>query len=215
MRIKVHERRVRSLRCRGEVGGEEAARWTIKQGAAVPVDGAGLRRALTLTHIVLYGLGVTIGAGIYVLIGAAAARAGMHVPVAFVLAAILMALTASSFAELGGRIPLAAGEAAYAREAFGSDRVATAVGLLLTATIASVRTGIAILERPITHPGRFLIAFTRPTRNQIGHTPADTKVPFKTSKASNTNALIRPARIGQRKEAWSLDFIMSPPPRGR
>lgn len=102
-------------------------------GAAVPVDGAGLRRALTLTHIVLYGLGVTIGAGIYVLIGAAAARAGMHAPVAFVLAAILMALTASSFAELGGRIPLAAGEAAYAREAFGSDRVATAVGLLVVA----------------------------------------------------------------------------------
>jgi APA family basic amino acid/polyamine antiporter len=99
----------------------------------VPVDGAGLRRALTLTHIVLYGLGVTIGAGIYVLIGAAAARGGMHAPVAFVLAAILMALTASSFAELGGRIPLAAGEAAYAREAFGSDRVATAVGLLVVA----------------------------------------------------------------------------------
>ena len=44
-----------------------------------------------------------------------------------------MALTASSFAELGGRIPLAAGEAAYAREAFGSDRVATAVGLLVVA----------------------------------------------------------------------------------
>lgn len=100
--------------------------------AAAP-DGAGLRRALTLTHIVLYGLGVTIGAGIYVLIGAAAARAGMHAPVAFVLAAILMALTASSFAELGGRIPLAAGEAAYAREAFGSDWVATAVGLLVVA----------------------------------------------------------------------------------
>jgi len=99
----------------------------------VPVEGAGLRRALTLTHIVLYGLGVTIGAGIYVLIGAAAARAGMHAPVAFVLAAILMALTASSFAELGGRIPLAAGEGAYAREAFGSDRVATAVGLLVVA----------------------------------------------------------------------------------
>jgi amino acid transporter len=99
----------------------------------VPVEGAELRRALTLTHIVLYGLGVTIGAGIYVLIGAAAARAGMHAPVAFVLAAILMALTASSFAELGGRIPLAAGEAAYARDAFGSNRVATAVGLLVVA----------------------------------------------------------------------------------
>ena len=33
---------------------------------------------------------MTIGAGIYVLIGAAAARAGMHAPIAFLLAAIIM-----------------------------------------------------------------------------------------------------------------------------
>ncbi len=100
---------------------------------AAASGGVPLRRSLTLTHTVLYGLGVTIGAGIYVLIGAAAARAGMHAPVAFVLAAVLIALTGASFAELAGRIPLAAGEAAYVREAFRSDRFATAVGLLVIA----------------------------------------------------------------------------------
>ena len=79
---------------------------------SLPAPGhAGLRRTLTLTNAVLYGLGVTIGAGIYVLIGAAAARAGMHAPVAFVIAAVLMGLTATSFAELAGRMPVAAGEA--------------------------------------------------------------------------------------------------------
>ena len=81
--------------------------------------------------LVLYGMGVTIGAGIYVLIGAAAARAGMQAPLAFVAAAILMGLTAASFAELGGRMPVAAGEATYIRAAFGSDRLALAVGLLV------------------------------------------------------------------------------------
>jgi amino acid transporter len=80
---------------------------------------------------VLYGIGVTIGAGIYVLIGAAAARAGMQAPLAFVAAAILMGLTAASFAELGSRMPVAAGEAAYIRAAFGSDRLALAAGLLV------------------------------------------------------------------------------------
>lgn len=35
-------------------------------------------RSLTLTHAVLYGLGVTMGAGIYVLVGVAAGRSGMH-----------------------------------------------------------------------------------------------------------------------------------------
>jgi amino acid transporter len=82
-----------------------------------------LRRSLTLVHAVLYGMGVTIGAGIYVLVGTAAARTGMLAPLAFVAAAILMALTAASFAELGGRMPVAAGEAAYVGEGFRSDRL--------------------------------------------------------------------------------------------
>jgi amino acid transporter len=56
-------------------------------------DAVSLKRSLTLGHAVMYGLGVTVGAGIYVLIGAAAARAGMHAPIAFAIAAILMGLT--------------------------------------------------------------------------------------------------------------------------
>ena len=88
---------------------------------------------MSLTHATLYGPGATIGAGIYVLVGAAVARAEMHAPLAFALAAGLMALSAASFAELAGRFPVAAGEAAYAREAFHSDRFATAVGLLVVA----------------------------------------------------------------------------------
>lgn len=92
-----------------------------------------LRRSLTLTNAVLYGLGVTIGAGIYVLIGAAAARAGMSAPLAFAAAALLMGLTGASFAELAGRMPVAAGEAAYVREAFQSDRLGALVGGLVIA----------------------------------------------------------------------------------
>jgi amino acid transporter len=96
-------------------------------------QGPTLRRALTLSHAVLYGMGVTIGAGIYVLIGAAAHRAGMAAPLAFVVAAAMIALTGAAFAELGGRMPVAAGEAAYVRAAFGSDRWAVVVGLLVIA----------------------------------------------------------------------------------
>jgi len=92
-----------------------------------------LKRSLSLLQATLYGLGVTIGAGIYVLIGAAAARAGMHAPIAFMLAAAMMAPSAASFAELAGRLPMAAGEAAYARSAFQSDKLATLVGLLVIA----------------------------------------------------------------------------------
>ncbi len=93
----------------------------------------GLARTLTLTHAVLYGVGVTVGAGIYVLIGAAAGRAGYAAPLAFVMAAVLMMITGASFAELGSRMPVAAGEAAYVRAAFRSPMFALVIGLLVVA----------------------------------------------------------------------------------
>ncbi len=105
---------------------------------------AALVRSLSLLQATLYGLGVTVGAGIYVLIGEAAARAGMHAPIAFVLAAVLMAFTAASFAELAGRLPVAAGEAAYVREGFRSDRLATAVGLLVVGVSIAAAAAISV-----------------------------------------------------------------------
>ena len=95
-----------------------------------------LIRSLTLTHAVLYGLGVTIGAGIYVLVGAAAGRSGMHAPLALVAAAIVMGLTGASFAELGTRMPVAASEAAYVQAAFHRKWLSGAVGLLVVGAAA-------------------------------------------------------------------------------
>jgi basic amino acid/polyamine antiporter, APA family len=95
-----------------------------------------LIRSLTLTHAVLYGLGVTIGAGIYVLVGAAAGRSGMHAPLAFIAAAIVMGITAASFAELGTRMPVAASEAAYVQAAFHRKWLSGAVGLLVVGAAA-------------------------------------------------------------------------------
>lgn len=104
----------------------------------------GLRRSLTLPYAVLYGMGVTIGAGIYVLIGAAAARAGMQAPLEFVAAAMLMTLTALSFAELSSRMAVAAGEAAYVREAFGTDRWSAAVGFPVIVIAAVAAAAISV-----------------------------------------------------------------------
>lgn len=80
--------------------------------------------------LVLYGTGITIGAGIYVLIGAVAGHAGVYAPWSFVLAAIVMALTVASYAELSTRFPVSAGEAAYVRAAFSSRVLAVVTGLL-------------------------------------------------------------------------------------
>jgi APA family basic amino acid/polyamine antiporter len=91
---------------------------------------AALRRRLSLPLLVLYGTGITIGAGIYVLIGAVAGHAGSYAPWAFVLASLVMALTVASYAELSTRFPVSAGEAAYVRAAFQSRLLSTLTGLL-------------------------------------------------------------------------------------
>ena len=99
----------------------------------------GLLRSLSLTQAVLYGLGVTIGAGIYVLVGVMAERSGMHAPLAFLIAVVPMGLTAAAFAELGTRMPVSASEAAYVQAAFNRNWLSLAVGLLVvvTATISA------------------------------------------------------------------------------
>ena len=90
-----------------------------------------LKRSLNLTLLTFYGLGVTIGAGIYVLIGAAAGHAGMHAPLAFLMAAICLAPTTMSFSELSGRYPVSAGEAVYVREGFRSRILANLTGWMV------------------------------------------------------------------------------------
>ena len=90
-----------------------------------------LKRALGLGLLTLYGLGTTIGAGIYVLVGAVAGSAGVHAPLAFLVAAGLAAFTVFSFAELSSRFPKSAGEALYVHAASGKAWLALLVGCLV------------------------------------------------------------------------------------
>ena len=97
-----------------------------------------LKRSLSLTHLVFYGLGTTIGAGIYVLVGELAGVAGYLSLISFFVASIMAALTALSFAELSGRFPRAGGSSIYVLEGFGSIKLSTLVGLLvITAGVVS------------------------------------------------------------------------------
>lgn len=98
-----------------------------------------LKRSVGLTGLVLYGLGVTIGAGIYVLVGETIVRAGPYAPAAFLLSAIVMGFTAASFAELSARVPQAAGEAVYVEKSFGIAwlTVATGLAVLVEAMVAA------------------------------------------------------------------------------
>ena len=103
----------------------------------------GLRRVLTLWPLIFYGLGVIVGAGIYVAIGEVIARAGEAAPLSFLLAGVSAALTGLCYAELASRFPEASGGVAYVRHGFGSNHLALVTGLAVAAAVAVSAASIA------------------------------------------------------------------------
>ncbi len=73
---------------------------------------------LGLWHVTASGVGVIIGAGIYILIGPATERAGGLVWASLLLSALLCALTAFSYMELSSMFPRAGSEHEFARQVF-------------------------------------------------------------------------------------------------
>jgi APA family basic amino acid/polyamine antiporter len=103
-----------------------------------------LKRALGLPLLVFYGLGVTVGAGIFALIGEIVGIAGSTAPLAFLLAGLVAAATARTYAILAPRFPKAGGAAVYANEGLGSfaGRV-VGIGVVLTGIVSSAVISLA------------------------------------------------------------------------
>ncbi|MCA9654110.1 MAG: amino acid permease [Myxococcales bacterium] len=93
-----------------------------------------LERRLTTATLTTYGVGVIIGAGIYVLVGKIASIAGNGLWLAFVGAALAALPTGLSYAELASRYPRSAGEAVFVDRAFGRDGLSFLVGFLILAS---------------------------------------------------------------------------------
>lgn len=132
--------------------------------ATIPPSGnepgkTGLKRTLTLPFVIFYGLGVTVGAGIYVLIGEVIGRSGEFAPVSFLIAGFVMLFPAACYAELTGRLPYAAAEAHFAEAGFGSRQLfrivglaVASVGIISSAAIAHGAVGylLQVIDLPAT-----------------------------------------------------------------
>ena len=92
-----------------------------------------LRRRIGLGLLTAYGVGVMVGAGICVLVGAVAAEAGLWAPLSFLLAGLIAAPTALSYAEFSTRLPEAAGEAIYVARGLDLPWLGQLVGLAIVA----------------------------------------------------------------------------------
>ena len=103
-----------------------------------------LRRRVPLWLLTAYGVGVMVGAGIYVLVGAVAGQAGVYAPLAFLIAGLVALPSALSYAELASRMPEAAGEAAFVEAGFQNRAIAIIVGLAIV--VAAVVSAAAVLK---------------------------------------------------------------------
>lgn len=103
-------------------------------------------RVLGLGHLTASGIGVIIGAGIYVLLGPATAEAGALVWASFLVAGLLSALTALSYMELASMFPKAGAEYEFARQVFPrwvSFTAGWAMSLALVVAASAVSLGFA------------------------------------------------------------------------
>lgn len=126
-----------------------------------------LKRHMGLFQLTMYGVGLILGAGIYVLIGEAAGFAGNSVWLSFVIGAIAAMFAGLSYAELTALFPKAAAEYTFVKHAFKNNFIAfiigwlTAITSMITAATVSLGFGgyfAEFVDLPMTVSAIILIA---------------------------------------------------------
>jgi APA family basic amino acid/polyamine antiporter len=121
----------------------------IRRTASAPRQRSGLHRSLGLGLLVLYGLGMIIGAGVYVVIGDVMAQAGPMAVCSFALAGMFAGLVALSYAELGACYPEAAGACLGVKD---SVRVAAVMTIIeLTGLLLVISVGVTAVRDVLDH----------------------------------------------------------------
>ena len=89
-----------------------------------------LKRSIGLFQLTMFGVGATIGTGIFFILSEAVPVAGPAVIVSFVIAGVVAGLTAICYAELAGAVPVSGSSYSYAYATLG-EVPAVAVGACL------------------------------------------------------------------------------------
>ncbi|TDE41075.1 APC family permease [Antarcticimicrobium sediminis] len=118
---------------------------------------AHLKRRIGTGLLTAYGVGVMVGAGIYVLTGVAAGVAGVWAPLSFLLAGLVAVPSALAFAELSARIPEAAGDSSYIEVGLRQHWLAVLIGWInivagTLAAAAVLRGGVGYLTAIVDIP---------------------------------------------------------------
>ena len=103
-----------------------------------------LKRTLGLFETTSYGVGLILGAGIYVLLGRGASIAGNSIWLAFIFASIIAAFTGLSYCELSSKFPKESSEYLYTKKAFNSKSFSFITGWILVFAGAVSATAVSL-----------------------------------------------------------------------
>ena len=78
-----------------------------------------LKRTLGLVDVLIYGIGASVGAGIYSLVGVGAEITGPSVTLSFFVCGVACMFTALSYAEFAAKTPITGSAYSYAYCSFG------------------------------------------------------------------------------------------------
>jgi APA family basic amino acid/polyamine antiporter len=118
-----------------------------------------LDRVITLPALIFYGLGVTVGAGIFALLGEILGLAGDNAPLSFLVAGVLASFTGASYMMLIAAFPRAGSEAVYVNQGIGptagrlTGLAVVVTGIITGAVVALAFAGylsslVRVPERP-------------------------------------------------------------------
>src|SRR3954453_5378155 len=105
--------------------------------------GGELARTIGLFQLTLFGVGATIGTGIFVILTEAVPTAGPAVILSFVMAGVVAGLTAICYAELAGAVPVSGSSYSYAYATLG-EAVAIVVAACLLLEYGVSAAGVAV-----------------------------------------------------------------------
>jgi amino acid permease len=100
--IEAMSRRKTLAEAKDNYGGEQQPQ---QQNGGISSGGSGLRRSLTAIDLVLYGVGSSVGAGIFVLVGLGAKIAGPAISLSFLGCGMACVLTSLAYSEFASLIP--------------------------------------------------------------------------------------------------------------
>ena len=133
--------------------------------------GEELARNMSTFQLMMFGVGATVGTGIFFVLSEAIPKAGAAVIISFVIAAVAAGLSALCYAEMASAIPVSGSTYSYTYHALGEGAAVLIAGCVL------LEYGVAVSAVAVGWSGYFnellhnLFGFTLPTAVSISFVP--------------------------------------------